>query len=328
MKRRFGPMPSVLRSTATLLMAAAMACAGAAHAAYPEQPITFIMPYGAGGSPDQYGRVFADKLQQRLGQPVIVNNRAGAGGTIGAAAVAHAKPDGYTILYGSTSNTTAAPALFKTLNYDPAKDLVPVSIIAEAFYILIAPESEKGTDLSSYIDQIRKNPGKFSIGGAANTAEVIASGLRKEANLDFTFINYAASSNMMVDLMAGRLQGVITPVAGTNELIAAGKVADLGVFGATKPLPVLPNVTLVNDVIPDVGIGIWTGIFVPAGTPQNVIDTLHENITEVLKEPEIIEISERGGTVVHMSQQEAVDFVRKDMERWPALAKEAGIQPK
>lgn len=302
---------------------------GAAHAEYPNKPITMIMPYAAGGSPDAYGRLFADKLQQRIGQPVIVENRPGANGTIGAAVAAKARPDGYTIFYGTTSNISSATGFFKSLSYDPAKDLVPITVVAEAYYMLVAPASEKDTSLPDYLEKIKQSPKDFPVAGAAGTAEVISKMLQSTTTgLDYTYVRYASSTNMITDLLGGRLGGVMSPVAGAAQLVKAGKLHGMGVV-APQRLPTIPDVPTMNEALSesDLDLGVWTGYFVPAGTPQAAIDTLYGHMAEVLKDPAIIEISELGGSVMHMTPAEAKEYIEKDRARWPGLLKAAGIEP-
>lgn len=327
MSNKSGSAVSVLRYTllAGLLCAAGI---GSAHA-FPNKPITMVMPYGAGGAPDAYGRLFAEKLQQRIGQPVIVENRAGANGTVGAAYAAKAKPDGYTIFYGATSTIASANALYKSLNYDPVKDFEPITIVAEAYYMFVTSASEKDTSLPAYLEKIKKNPANYAVAGAAGTAEVISTVLQKtSAGLDYTYVRYASSTQMVTDLLGGRLGGLVTPVAGMTELVKAGKVHGMGVVSPRR-LATIPGVPTMNEALSTQGLdlGVWTGYFVPAGTPKAVIDTLYGHIAEVLKDPAIIEITELGGSVMTLTPKEAAEYVEKDRARWPGLLKAAGIEP-
>ncbi len=305
---------------ATLLYAGSVA-----GAAFPDKPITMIMPYGAGGPPDAYGRLFAEKLQKRLGQPVIVENRPGANGTIGAGYAAKAKPDGYTILYGSTSSVPAAKGLFKSLSYDPVKDLVPVTILADAYFVLAVPIAEKNTTFPEYLEKIRKNPEKYPIGGASTTAEVLSK-MMQNTGLDYTYIRYAGSSQMVNDLLGGRLGGMLHPVAGAVQFLSAGTMHGMAVASPER-LPAAPEIPTISATLPGIDVGAWTGFFVPTGTPQPVIDTLYGHIAAVLKDPAIIEISELGGIVVSMTPAEAAAFVQSEIERWPKILQDAGIDP-
>jgi len=326
MKAKPGFAASLLRYT---VMAGALAAStlGVAYAQqYPNKPITLIMPFGAGGPPDAYGRVFAEKLSQRIGQPVIVENRPGANGTIGCANGAKARPDGYTILYGTNSCTAAAKGLFKSLSYDPLKDLKPVTIVAHAYFVLAVPLSEKDTSIAEYLEKVRKDPAKYPIGGASGTAQTISAMIQNAGKLDYTYVSYAASPQMVTDLLGGRLGGMIHPVAGSSALINSGKMHGMALV-APQTLSAVPGVPILNDTLPDIDLGAWTGIFVPGETPQAVVDTLYENIAEVLKDPAVIEITELGGVVVKMTPTEAQQFVDKEAERWPVLLKAAGIEP-
>lgn len=295
-------------------------------AGYPAQTLTMIVPFGAGGPPDAYTRLFALKLEKRIGQRIVVENRPGANSVIGTGLAARARPDGYTVLYATNSSLSAAPALFKAVNYDPVRDFSGVMITGEGYFALIVPGKDKGLTLPQLLERLRREPESNAIGGSSTTAEVLNKSLQNGAKLTHTYVRYAASAKMMTDLIGGRLGAAFQPVVGLAGMIKAGTVHMVAV-AAPRRLPLFPDVPTISETVPDIDFGYWNGFFVPAGTPRDIIEFLHRHMQEVLQDPEIVRLTEEGGVVLRMGPAETDSFVRKEVVRWRDLLRGAGIEP-
>ncbi|WP_028601187.1 Bug family tripartite tricarboxylate transporter substrate binding protein [Ottowia thiooxydans] len=300
--------------------------ARAQSVAYPTKPITLIVPFGAGGPPDAYCRLFARKLESRVGQRVVVDNRPGANSMIGTGYVAKAKPDGYTVLYATNSSLSAAPSLSKSLSYNPTKDFNGITITGEGYFALLIGARDKNATLAQFIERARESPEKYAIGGSSTTAEVLNKQLQNKAKLSHTYIRYAASSQMMTDLMGGRLAAAFQPVIGVAPFLQHDGLQMIAIAAPSR-LPAYPQTPIINETVPGVDVGYWNGFFVPAGTPRSVIDFLYPQMLEVVNDKEVVHMAEQGGAVLRMPPREVDEFVRKDMDRWDGLLKAAGIEP-
>ena len=299
-----------------------------AHAAeeFPNKPIRIIMPFGPGGSPDTFGRMTAKVVAARIGQQVIVENRPGANSTLGSAVVAKSRPDGYTILYGTNSGTSAARSMFKSLSYDPTRDLSGIIINQEAFYILLARLEEKG-GLAEYVANARRNPERYPMGGSSSTSEILNKMFLNATKLDYTYVRYKESSGMFPDIMAGRLAGAFQPVNIALSFMRPGKMRGLAV-SSTERLSVAPDMPTVNEFYPGVTLSTWTGYFAPAGTPLPIRNTHWKWFADAtLQDKEINTWASNAGRALTMRPEEVDEYVKKDEARWNMLTKMAGIEP-
>ena len=311
-----------------LLATLSLVTAVPAHAAeeFPNKPIKIIMPFGPGGSPDTFGRMTAKLMSARIGQQVVVENRSGANSTLGSALVAKSKPDGYTILYGTNSGTSAARSMFKSLPYDPIKDLAGIIINQEAFYMLIVRLQEKG-GLTEYVESSRKNPERYPMGGSSSTAEILNKMFLNATKLDYTYVRYKEASAMFPDIMAGRLSGAFQPINIAMSFVRPGKMRGLAVSSPER-LPIAPDMPTVNELYPGVVLSTWTGYFAPGGTPMPIRNILWKHFADItLQDKDVNTWASNAGRALTMRPEEVDAYVRKDEARWNMLTKMAGIEP-
>lgn len=293
---------------------------------YPSKPIRIVVPWGTGGSPDIFNRMVANSLEARIGQRVLVENRAGANGIVGTNHVARSVADGYTVLYASNSGISAARALVKTLQYDPINDFAGVTIVQEGYNVLVVRSEDKGLTFPRFLERLRKDPERYSIGGTSTTAEVSNALMSSIGKLTHTYIRYKDTPTMMNDLLGGRLAAAFSPIGSMMQSIQQGQIFASGVTAPAR-LPVLPNTPAIAESLPGATVSVWVGYMVPAKTPKPVIDYLYEKISLVLKEPAILKWNEDAGRALFMKPDEVDAFVRKDELHWQALFQAAGIKP-
>ncbi|MDM0021895.1 Bug family tripartite tricarboxylate transporter substrate binding protein [Variovorax saccharolyticus] len=309
------------------LAAIAHAPMSKAQAPFPSQPIRFIVPFGAGGSPDVFTRLLAKELSERVKQPVIVENRPGANGMLGTQYVARSAPaDGYTILYGTNSGISAARAMVKNLSYDPTTDLAGVAMTQETSFLLVTGAANRGMTLAQLIQRIRDEPGRYEIGGASVTTAVTAQMMANAGKIKAVYVPYKENSRMLLDIMSGQIAVGLSPILAATPLLEAGKVVPLAVSGSQR-VQLLPNVPTLSEQLPGVVLTTWTGYFVPSRAPRAVVDYLHRQITEISALPELQKFIVESGRQFSMTPSEIDQFVKKDEPRWSALLKDAGIQP-
>jgi len=294
---------------------------------YPSKLIRIIVPFTAGSAPDVFARMLARSLESRIGQSVLIEARPGANSILGASLAAKAAPDGYTILYATSSATSAAKALFKSLPYDPINDLAALTIFQELYLVLLVKSDEKGLGFAQFLEKIRRNPASFSTAGASSTAEILDRMIdRATGKPEHVYIRYSNSSTMVNDLLGGRLGGAFHTVSGALPLIQSGQAFAIAVSSPVT-LSRLPNVPTMKTTLPGVELGTWSGFFVPAKTPKVVINALYKPLALILKEPEFVRWSEESGRTLQMTPDEADAFVRAEEQRWTSLGRMAGIQP-
>lgn len=291
---------------------------------YPDRPITIVVPFAAGGATDAIARKVGQSISGKLGQPVIVENRPGMNGSVGATHVARAKADGHTILYGTSSTQAANVALYKNLAYDPAKDFSGVAIESESIHALFVNAEYKDLTLKQFVDRIKRDPTKIALGGAATTHELLDKQLRDDVKADYVYVKYNSTPTTATDLMAGRLAGAWLQLVAGLPYVQTGKMSLMAISSSSR-LPSLPNVPSLSEVLPNVNITPWTGYFVPAGTPRAAVDVLSKATLEAFREPEIAKMIEQGGRPLPYSPQQVDEFVRTEIPKWSALIKSAGV---
>ncbi len=294
---------------------------------FPSRVVTIIVPYAAGSPPDQYSRIFAEKLRPKIGQNVIVENRPGALTTVGMGFAARSKPDGHTIVYGSNSSLAAAPWLFKQLQYDPIKSFSAIAVTQDSPMVLIGRPEDARIGLGGMLERMRKEPGKHPIGGGAITQEVINKMLQSQAKIDQPYARYN-NPNINNDLLGGRLDIVVSALAGISSLVEEGKIH---VFASTSPTR-LPgkwkDIPTVAETLPGFELTSWTGFWVPAGTPKPVINFLHAKTHEILRDPDFSKRGEdTGARTVFMTPEQSDAYVKSEAPRWEKLLKSVGIEP-
>lgn len=293
---------------------------------FPSKSITIVVPYYAGSPPDQFVRLYAEKLRTKITQNVVVENRPGAQTTIGSAYVARAKADGYTLLYGSNSSLAASPWLIKNLQYDPVKSFSAVAVTQDTPMILVGKPADAHYGLNGMIDRMKKEPGMHALAGGALTQELIMATLQQRAGTKQPYVRYN-SAQVNNDLMGGRIAMAGNAMTGISALVEDGKIH---VFASTglKRLPgKWGNIPTVAETYPGFNITSWTGFWVPAGTPKPVINKLNAITHEILRDPDLMTRADSAGALtLFMSPEESDAFVVSELERWGKMIKAAGLQ--
>jgi tripartite-type tricarboxylate transporter receptor subunit TctC len=301
---------------------------GAFAQAYPSKPITVVVPYAVGGTTDIVARLVTTQIGNGLGQPMVVDNRAGGGGNIGWGAVARSAPDGYTLLTTEMS-FTIAPALGTKQPFDPRKDFSHVITAAAAPHVLVVNPSVPAKTVQEFIAQAKANPGKFNYGSGGNGTNTHLGGelFKSAAGIDLVHVPYKGAGQVLQDLMAGQVQALVTSLPTALPHIRSGKLRALMVT-SEKRSPLLPDVPSAQEAgLPTVTMDFWVGFSVPAGTPQPVVDKLNKAITEALSTADGRKrLAEQGLEPVPNSPAQATQLVAAEMQRWAAVVKAAGIK--
>ncbi|WP_421994013.1 Bug family tripartite tricarboxylate transporter substrate binding protein [Roseococcus sp.] len=303
-----------------------LAAPALAQEVWPARPIRMVLPYAPGGATDVICRLIADRLSQRLPQRVVVENRSGAGGNIGASAVARSAPDGYTLLF--TNNGHAVnKLLYTTLDYDPQKDLVPVTIVAESPMMLVVPASRPWRTLEDFVAAVRAAPDRYTYGttGGGGTLQLVSILLLQAAGLKMTDVPYRGSGPAYLDITAGNLDMLYDASLSSLPLVQSGQVRALAV-STPRRMTALPDMPSVTEAFPTAGFSVWQTILAPTGTPAPVIARLNREIAAVLAElrPRLAELGVER--TVGNTPEEAVAYIAEETRRWPAIFQAAGIQ--
>jgi tripartite-type tricarboxylate transporter receptor subunit TctC len=322
-------MNTVRRNIVTALLALPLAMTVTAQAAtWPDRPITMIVPFPPGGPTDLVARLMASQLSQQLGQTVVVENKAGANATIGMTAAAKAKPDGYTILY-NTSSISLAPNLYTKLALNPEKDFDAVSSTAVIPLVLLTHPSVPVNTVKEFIDYARKNPGKLSYGsaGAGNVTHLGAFLFNQSTGIDAQHIPYRGSAPAMTDLVGGQVQFMTNTLNDSLPFISENRVKALAVTSKERSAT-LPDVpTAAEEVIPGFEMGAWQGIVVPAGTPPAIIDKLNAEIRTALKTDTMRkQLEAQGAQALGSSPAEYDAYIRSETKRWGDVIHAAGVK--
>lgn len=301
---------------------------GSATAQYPNKPLRLIVPFAPGGSTDIFARLIAERAKAPLGQPVVVDNRAGAAGNIGAEAVVRSTPDGYTLLMATTGVMAINNALYKNMTYDAAKDLEPVVYVASITNVLIVPPDLPAKNVAELIAMARKEPGKltFASSGAGASTHMSAELFKSMTGTDILHVPYKGSGPALPDLMSGRVSMMFENAPGAVPHIKAGKVRALAQTGL-KRSPAMPDVpTLAESGVPGYESLSWSGIAVPAGTPRAVIERLNKDLNAVLAMPEMRQkLGEQGAESIGGPPDAFAAHIRAEREKWSRLIKTNNI---
>lgn len=323
-------MCSVIRFS---LLCAALALAAAAHAAepaFPTRPIRFVVPFPPGTSTDVVARLVSQRLGERLGQQIVIDNRAGASGAIGVEIVARAAANGYTWALGTTSTHALAPILNPRLGYDPVKDFAPATMLGDSAYFLTTHPAIPAVSVQEFIAYARANPGKLHYASVGNASLGHLSGelFKKAAGIDMVHVPYKGSTLATVDLIAGRIQMQITTVPASLPHVRAGKLRALAVTGheRIRALPQVP--TVAESGLPGYHAALWMGVFVPTRTPSAVTALLNRELSAVMGAPQVREaLSEQGFEARLLGPEDAAKLMREDTARWRRVILDAGIRP-
>jgi tripartite-type tricarboxylate transporter receptor subunit TctC len=295
---------------------------------WPDRPLRLIVPFPAGSSTDIISRILANKLAPRLGQQVIVDNRAGASGNIGVDAVAKAAPDGYTVGIATTSTHTLAPSLNPSLPYDPIRDFRPVSMIGSTPYVLVVYPGLAAKNIAELIALAKTKPGALNYGsaGPASLAHLAGALFAGMAGVQLTHVPYKSSAQSVTDIMTGRLDMQFATVAPSLAAIRAGQLRALAVSGK-KRAAALPDVaTVAEQGLPGYEAVLWVALVMPAATPAAIAGRLNRELTEILSAADTQQTLAAQGVETEPGPPEAVtDRIRSDIEKWRGVIAKAGI---
>ncbi len=302
--------------------------APASAQSYPDKPIKMIVPFTPGGPIDTMARLTAADLGTRLGQQVIVDNRPGAGSTIGFKAAASADPDGYTLFFGSSGSLCVAPALYPSLDVDPLKHFIPVATTSLLPHVMVVGPGVPAKTVAEFVAYAKANPGKLNYGAGLGTPPHLLSTLFKtQAGLDITYVPYKGSAQSVTDLLAGQTHFTVDGMLILIPQIKQGKLRALAV-GRPERWPDLPDVpTFPESGFPDLIIDAWTGVVAPKGTPASIVEKLNGLINEGLRTQEIKTALERFSALPKAGTPAEFDaFLRDQIPKWAAMVKLAGAK--
>lgn len=323
-------MPLLLRMAGVIGAVLLSVTGGHASAqSYPSKPIHLIVPLGAGGATDLVARVVAEKLGERFGQAVIVENRPGAEGVIGMEAAAKSAPDGYTLVLGSSTTLAANFSLRSKLPFHPVTDFVPVAMaLKNAFNILVINPNVPAQNLREFIALAKSKPGVMFYGTGTSGSKICVEMFKTMAGVNLTMVNYKSSTQALNDLMGGQVHLVCEPVGTSMAAINAGKLRALGTTSPNR-LAGAPNVPTVAEAgLPGFAYSAWVGVFAPAGTPRSIVDKLNTEITNVLRHPETVSrIESVGFDPMIGGPEELAALLKTEISRAAKVVKDAGIRP-
>jgi tripartite-type tricarboxylate transporter receptor subunit TctC len=297
--------------------------------AYPEKPITMVVPFGPGGSTDIVSRPLARAMQENLGRSVVIVNRPGAGGNIGAESVARASPDGYTLLFGTTA-LTIAPAIYTTMRYDVLKDLTPISKITASPNVLCVHPSVSIRSVKELIALAKARPGQMtaSFGGIGTANHLGLALLNAMAGVSIVPVPYNNNAQAVTDVVSGYVEMALVPMAVVVALVQAGRLRALGVTTASRS-SVMPQVPTLDEAgVKGYEASSWTGLLVSGGTPAPIVGRIHASVAAGMKTPSVQEaLRNAGATPVGNSPDEFAKSLREDIAKYQKVARAAGIKP-
>lgn len=318
----------------------ALAGAGAAAAAlgafpkpalaqgYPARVVTLIVPFAPGGSTDLVARLVAAKMGETLGQQVIVDNRGGAGGNLGAGVVAKSDPDGYTILMGTVATHALNPALYKKISYDAVKDFAPISLLVNVPNVLTVNPKFPAKTVQELIDLAKAEPGKYAYASSGNGSPLHLSGelFKKLAGVDLVHIPYKGSGPALVDVIAGQVPMQFDNMPSSTEHIKAGRLRALGVTTA-KRTATFPDLPAIGETLPGYDTYSWNALFAPAGTPPEAIEKLNAAAIHALQDEGVkAKLTDFSAEIVGSDPQVLADLVKTELAKWAPIVADSGAQ--
>lgn len=317
--------------TSRLAVACVIACIGVAHAqTFPSKPVRYIVPFPAGGAPDIVGRLMADRLTKVWGQQVVVDNRSGAGGSIGGTAGARATPDGYTLFQCNIASNAIAVTQYAKLPYDVLSDFVPISRIGLTPNALVVHPSTPFNTIRDYIAYAKAHPGKLIYGssGLGASPHLSMELFNMLAGVKVTHISYKGGAPALTDLIAGQIPSAVTNIPAILPIVQSGRARALAVTSAKrlKQMPAVP--TMIESGLPGFEVNSWYGVCAPGGTPAAVVAKLHVDVIRVLQMPDVRQrLEEMVVDVAPTTPDEFASFIVSETKRWTQVAKSAGIVP-
>jgi len=297
--------------------------------AYPSRAVRVVVTFPPGGTPDIYGRVMAAELQKIWGQPVIVENRTGAGGTIGTDSVAKAPPDGYTLLFAADATITLAPAVIAKLPYDPLRDLAPIVNVTAGPFVLMAHPSFPANNVAELIALAKKEPGKipYASSGAGTQQHLAMESVRTMAGIDVVHVPYKGFGQGVTDVLANQVPLIFGGITASIAYTSGGKLKALGVTGA-KRAKALPDVPAIAETLPGFDITAWYGFLGPAKLPAEIVRKINHDATAIIARPDFQErLVKDGIDPVGNTPGEFAEEIKADIARWAKIVKAAGVKP-
>ncbi len=311
-------------------VALAVASPAAFAQTYPTKPVRLMVPFPPGGSTDIVARIVAQQVSERLGQPMVIENRGGAGGTIGTALVAKAPADGYTLVLGTTSTHVVAPAVYPKLDYDPIKDFAPVSLLAVTPYLLVVHPNVKAGTLKEFIEVARAQPGKlnYASAGTGSTTHIAMEMLKLASTTFMLHIPYNGNGPAGTAVIAGQVEALFGSLPAVLPHAKSGKVRALAV-GTPIRSPALPDVpTVAESGYPGFDASLWLAIMAPANTPPAIIERLNKEIVAVIKAPEsAAALAKAGAEPLSSTPAELTAMIREGIPKYVKVVQTAGIKP-
>ncbi len=302
-------------------LSAALAAGSASAQAYPSKPIRLVVPFGAGSTADIIARVIGARLASELGQQVGVDNKPGAGGTIGAAEVARAAPDGYTLVLGTVASHGVGPLTMQNVGYDPVKNFQAITLIANVPSIIAVHSSLPAKTPRELVDFLKANPDYyFTSAGPGTTAHLAGESLAQKLGLKLVHVPYKAAGQAITDTVSGQVKMIVYQFASLKPHIDAGSLRAIAAVSLQR-IPALPNVpTIAETLVPGFDFAPWFGIMAPAGTPRPIIDRLHGIVSKAIASHEMNKLLQsQGMEPVGMGPDRFQEFMRSDLERWKEI---------
>ncbi|ADP19615.1 extra-cytoplasmic solute receptor family protein 178 [Achromobacter xylosoxidans A8] len=315
--------------TLGIAAAAALGAAGQAGAAWPEQPVRLVVPFAAGGTTDLLGRLMAEGLGAELGQSVVVVNKAGAGGSLGASEVAHAQPDGYTLLLGTPGTQIINAYVYKKIGYDPVKDFAPVAYVAQVPNVVLTHPGSGLKNMDDLLRTARAEPGRLNWGspGVGSSGHLALEMIKRMGKVDIRHVPYKGASQANNDLLGGQIDLSADNLPTALPLIKAGKLVALGVTSA-QPVPAAPGVAAIAQSVPGFELTSWFVVMAPAGTPQAVIDKLNAAAQRVLDAPATRErLATLAAQPIGGTPQALAQHLQTEREKYRVLIEGTDIRP-
>jgi tripartite-type tricarboxylate transporter receptor subunit TctC len=309
-------------------LAAGPSAAWAQAQAWPSRPVTMILPFAAGGGTDLLARALAQDLTERFGQQFVVDNRTGAGGNVGAAAVAKAAPDGYTLLFGTPGPLANNKLMYKNLPFDPEQAFTPIVLIAKSPLIIAAKASLPVKDIKELAAYAKANPGKlnYSSGGVGNFSHLGLAMLAFQTGVNIVHVPYRGIGPATTAILAGEVQLTYNNVATAKPHVDAGKLTGLGVGTSTR-LPALPDVPAIAETVPGFNVTPWVGIFAPAKTPKEITERLSKEVDALLKDPAVVKnFADQQIRAAYLDTPEFTAEIKKETDAWEKVIKTMGIK--
>ena len=308
-------------------LAFSLMSASALADSYPSKPIKAIVPFAPGSATDQIGRAFAAKMAESLGQPVVIENRPGANGMIGADVVAKSPADGYTLLFSHVGPITISPAVQNDMPFDSVRDFAPITQIVSAPTVLVVRPDLPIHNLKEFVEYARANPGKLSYGsvGTGSTTHLAGEILATMANVNMLHVPYKGAAPVMTDLLGGQINCTFLNIAALMPYIKAGQVRAIGV-STVKRSPLLPELPAIAETYPGFEVNSWYGMMAPAKTPASIVNLLQKEVAKILQMPEIIQAMQASGLATEgTTPEQYAEQIKRDLSRWQTAVKQAGI---